>query len=164
MNRCETIGDVMAREVLTVRLDQDLHELEKLLVGHRIHGVPVVDGAQRIVGVVSQTDLLAWHFETGVDGVPFYDQPVAVPGLGLPLRVDDTRTASVAEIMSPMIHAIGPEHPIAEAASRMLAERIHRLIVVDEGFRVVGQVSAFDLLRGLPGVSAPPQRTPVRRA
>jgi CBS domain-containing protein len=51
-----------------------------------------------------------------------------------------------------VIHAIGPDQPVAEAARRMIRERIHRLVVVDGNFRVVGMLSALDLLRALDGV------------
>ena len=56
--------------------------------------------------------------------------------------------------MSPLIHCIGPEKTLAEAAARMVREHIHRLVVVDESYAVVGILSATDLLRAVPGVDA----------
>lgn len=148
------VKDLMTSDVTVIREDREVHELEKLLLEQRIHGVPVVDAHDRIIGVVSQTDLLKWHFETGVDGLPFHAEihgAKATRGLHL----SDIRTARVAEIMSPLIHVIGPESSVQEAASRLTRERIHRLIVVDADFRVLGVLSALDVLAALPGVEPP---------
>jgi len=148
------VRDRLTRAATVIQQDQDIHELEKLLLREQVHGVPVVDGQKRLVGVVSQTDLIAWHFETGVDGASFYDQQVLVvgeEGLGA-VRSSEIRTAPISEIMSPVVYCIGPDRPIEEAAAMMLDKRVHRLIVVDEDLRVAGVISAIDLLSAVPGV------------
>ena len=65
------VEDMMVKDVRTVRSDADVHELSKLLLKEKIHGVPVVDPEGRLVGVVSQTDLLGWHFGRASTGRPF---------------------------------------------------------------------------------------------
>ncbi len=151
------VRDVMTDDVATVGVDCDVHELEKLLVERGIHGAPVVDGELRLVGVVSQTDLLSWHYELGVDGSTFYqDSDVKVgeaSDIGS-LRVTDIKQASVTEVMSPVTHVIGPDESAGYAASRMMELGVHRLIVVDDRHHVVGIVSAMDLLRLVPGSTA----------
>jgi CBS-domain-containing membrane protein len=108
-----------------------------------------------LVGVISQTDLLSWHFNTGGDGAGFYDaaqvSPTEETG-GAPLRLSNIKSAPVEEIMSPVVHCVRPDRPLAVAASKMIEKRIHRLVVVDDLLHVVGLVSAIDLLRALPGV------------
>ncbi len=148
------VRDMMSTDVAVIGRESDVHELEKLLLTRGVHGVPVVDDRGRIVGVVSQTDLLAWHFQSGIDGVPFYDRPddVWIEGERPMVQVNDIRTARISEVMSPLIHCIRPERDIAEAAARMVRERIHRLVVVDPDYAVVGILSATDLLRAVPGV------------
>ena len=64
------VEELMVRDVRIVRADTDVHELEKLLLREKIHGVPVTDADGKLVGVVSQTDLLAWHFSTGAGDPP----------------------------------------------------------------------------------------------
>jgi CBS-domain-containing membrane protein len=68
------------------------------------------------------------------------------------LRLTDIRSARVSEVMSPIVYCICPDQTIALAAARMVTRKIHRLIVVDESGRVMGIVTASDLLRTLPGV------------
>ena len=168
-----TVGHIMTRDVELVRRDSDVHELEKLLLARKVHGVPVVDSEGVLVGVISQTDLLAWHFNTGIDGAGFYDaselsaDPREIDGAGFydaselsaaedtsgtALRLSNIKSAPVEELMSPVVQCIGPDRPLAVAASKMIEKRIHRLVVVDDRLHVVGLVSAIDLLRAVPGV------------
>jgi CBS-domain-containing membrane protein len=148
--KARLVEELMEREVRTVRTDADVHELEKLLLREKIHGAPVVDPEGRLVGVVSQTDLLAWHFDTGVDGATYHQRSPQGPPRGL--RFADIKTASVEEVMSPVVHCIRPDQSVALAAARMIDRRVHRLIVVDEEARVLGILSAIDVLRGMPEV------------
>jgi CBS domain-containing protein len=132
----------------------DVHELEQLFLERRIHGAPVVDAESRLVGVVSQTDLLAWHYSSGHDGGGFYDDDDRRLDRDLRgLRLADIRTAPVSEVMTPLVHAVRPDNTVAEAAARMIRHRIHRMVVVDERLHVLGIVSAMDLLRLVPGVA-----------
>jgi CBS domain-containing protein len=146
------VRDLMVHDAAVIRADRDVHELEQLLLRERIHGVPVVDNDGRLVGVVSQTDLLEWHYATGVDGATFYDAPRLHGTAGGSARLSDIRTARIDELMSPVIHCICPDQSLALAAARMLTRRVHRLIVVDEEARVLGVISALDLLHVVPGV------------
>jgi len=144
------VEELMVCDVRTVRAGSDVHELEKLLLREKIHGVPVVDADGKLVGVVSQTDLLAWHFSTGVDGATYYQAPTQRPPRGL--RFTDIKTALVEEVMSPVVHCICPDQPVTLAAARMIERKVHRLIVVDEEAQVLGIVSATDLLRAVPEI------------
>src|SRR5512138_2012405 len=95
------VSDLMTRGAVVVRNDMDVHELEKLFLEHKIHGAPVVDDAKRLVGVVSQTDLLAWHYQSGHDAAGFYEE-ADLRGELRGLRLTDVRTAPVAEVMTPI--------------------------------------------------------------
>jgi CBS domain-containing protein len=155
------VEELMVRDVRTVRADTDVHELEKLLLRERIHGVPVVDGDGKLVGVVSQTDLLAWHFSTAVDGATYYQTAGQRPPRGL--RIADIKTAPVEEVMSPVVHCICPDQPVTLAAARMIERKVHRLIVVDEDAQVLGIVSATDLLRAVPEIEEALERARQER-
>jgi CBS-domain-containing membrane protein len=149
-----TIDDLMIRDVAVIRSDADVHELEQKLLRDGIHGMPVVDGDGTLVGVVSQTDLIAWHYFSGVDGSAYYGADSSMPSKEEygDLRLTDIRSAKVAEVMSPVVYCVCPDQSIALAAARMIARQIHRLIVVDLAGRVLGTISAIDLLRALPGI------------
>ncbi len=149
------VADLMTRDVAVINHKSDVHELEKLLLEKRVHGLPVVNDEGVLVGVISQTDLLAWHYNSGVDGGAFYDTSrfhVTDEASMAGLRLTDIQTAPVEEVMSPLVHCIRADLPIAVAASTMVDQRIHRLVVVDETLRVKGVISALDILRAIPGV------------
>ena len=148
------VSDLMTSDVVTVKKDMEVHELEQLFLAKGIHGAPVVDERDRLVGVVSQTDLLAWHYQTGHDGGGFYE-PADLRGADRMrgLHVSDVRTASVSEFMTPLVHAVRPDNSAAEATARMVRHKIHRLVVVDADLHVKGILSAMDLLRLIPGVA-----------
>ena len=146
------VSDYMQKDVAVIRSGADVHELEKLLLEERIHGVPVVDDVGRLVGVVSQTDLLNWHYTTGVDTASFYQDSDLHEVDDPTIRLTDIRTARVSELMSPIIHCVCENQSIQLAAARMLVRHVHRLVVVDEEGRVLGILSATDLLRAVPGV------------
>ena len=148
--KAQRVEDLMVRAVRTVRSDADVHELEKLLLKEKIHGVPVVDPDGRLVGVVSQTDLLTWHFTEGVDGASFDPGSDQRPPRGL--RFADIRTARVEEVMSPVVRCVLPDDSVTLAAARMIEHKVHRLVVVDEDAQVLGILSAKDLLRAIPEV------------
>lgn len=169
------VKEFMSTNVVTIRQDAEVHELEKLFLEYRIHGVPVVDESDRLVGVVSQSDLISWHYELGIDGAGFYDMPQLQPESPedeanpelerlseeeakeetLPLA--DIRTATVAEVMTPLVHAIREDNSAIEAAARMLRHGIHRLVVVSGDLKVLGIICAMDLLRLIPGVEDLPK-------
>jgi CBS domain-containing protein len=149
------VRDLMTTDVFVARSESEIHELEKAFLEQRIHGAPVVDDEGKLVGVVSQTDLLSWHFSNGVDGSSFYQGPeIPRDDAVRDLRVSDIRTAKVSEVMTPLVHAIQEESTAGEAAERMVRHRIHRLVVVDPALRVKGILSAMDLLRLLPGIGS----------
>jgi len=149
-----SVEEVMSRDVAVIRSDSDVHELEQKLLRDGIHGMPVVDADEKLVGVVSQTDLIAWHYFSGVDGPAYYRPEESVPSREEygDLRLTDIRSATVAEVMSPVVYCICPDQSITLAAARMIERQIHRLVVADLEGRVLGTVSAIDLLRALPGI------------
>jgi len=165
MGSAKRVEELMIREVAVIRADADVHELEKMLIEARIHGMPVVDAEGMLVGVVSQSDLIAWHYFAGVDGTGFYGSVDFLPrGEDSSLPLTDIRTAAVSEVMSPIVYCICPDQSIALAAARMITRRIHRLIVVDETGRVDGIVTATDLLRTLPGVERALEEAEIEKA
>jgi CBS domain-containing protein len=138
------IADIMSTEVVTVSPGTSLKDVAQLLIDHKISGVPVVDDAGGVLGVVSETDLIVKE-----RGVPRdHGGPLAwlVDPIDLSERVKlEARIAGQA-MTSPAV-TIAPRRPISAAAERMLERRINRLPVVSDGGRLVGIVTRADLVR-----------------
>ena len=121
------VGDVMTTDPITVDVDATVEAAEQLLAVHRISGLPVVDAAGHLVGVLSRTDLF---LEGGVASSQL------VRGRASGLRV--------GEIMSSPALTVGLSGTLAEAARIMRDERVHRLVIVDEHDDPIGVLSASD--------------------
>ncbi|MFB6835745.1 CBS domain-containing protein [Streptomyces sp. NPDC056361] len=139
--RHRRIGELMTREVVSVRGDAPFKEIVRILSLHRVTAVPVVDGANRVIGVVSEGDLLR---KTADRAAAPGDMP-AVPGLGAWERAKAEGTRA-EELMSAPPVCARPEWTAVEAARLMEVQGVKRLVVVDDGDRLVGIVSRRDLL------------------
>lgn len=145
--------DVMNPDVLTVRDDMSVTDLAEFLTDNEISGAPVEDAENRLIGVVSLTDVAAAF--TGQRDQAVLDHPE--PDFYLRsweekfnaedlagLRVADSE-ATVGEIMTPSIFAIDEEMPVSRVAEKMIHSHIHRLLVTRDR-KVVGIVTTSDLL------------------
>ena len=126
-----------------------------ILSDNRILGAPVVDSKQRLVGVVSASDILANELHVGHEVVTereYYCRPdLATRGelRGSGMHIEEYADALVRDIMTPVIISAPPDATVAELADLMGVNRIHRVLVVEDD-RLVGVVSALDLLAYLP--------------
>jgi CBS-domain-containing membrane protein len=119
----------MTLDPIVVDVDASIEEARRLLNANSISGLPVVDGAGSLVGVISQTDF-----------VSVMDSPVG--------RLIRTRSSGlrVGELMSSPAVTIPMTGSLVEAARVMLGARVHRLVATDEAGRPVGVLSAIDFV------------------
>ncbi len=136
------VADVMTRNVIAVREAATFKEIAAKLRDEHISAFPVIDDDSKVIGVVSEGDLIAKEAAAG-DGQA-YTGPLA--GLLRRHELDKARGVTAGELMSKPPMTIGLEDPVAEAAQVMYDHRIKRLPVVDAEGRLVGIVSRTDVL------------------
>ena len=149
------VDDVMTRTVFTVGPTTTIEQAAKLMVERRVSGLPVVDGAGAVVGIVSEGDLIVrqrpaerltwWRM--------FFDD-----GEGLARDYRKRIGTVVGDVMTQAVIAVGPEVDVSVAAQLLHTRNIRRLPVVAEG-KLVGIVSRGDLVRLL---AAPRPAAPAR--
>lgn len=143
------VGDVMSRDLITATPDTPLTEVIKTLAEKRISGLPVVDQAGKLVGVISETDLM-WQ-ESGVTPPAYIMLLDSVIYLENPAQYErDLHKAlgqTVGEVMSRDPITIAPTKTLSEAARLMHERKIHRLPVLDAEGRVVGLLTRGDIIR-----------------
>ncbi|KOG70139.1 MULTISPECIES: CBS domain-containing protein [Streptomyces] len=139
------IDQVMNRDVVTTSPEVPFKEVADLLARHAISGVPVVDRDDKVLGVVSETDLMS-HQAARDDDAPR-------PWYALRRRAKSARAArtkaggrTAGDLMTSPAVTIGPRRTVAEAARTMAAHRVERLPVIDEEGRLMGIVTRSDLL------------------
>jgi len=141
--RKHTVAEVMTTDVVSVPESAGYKEIVEALANREVSAVPVVDDDGRVIGIVSEADLL---FKAQYAGQP---QPTA--RLWDRKRVRTARTKAgadtAADLMSSPAIAINPRDKVTTAAKLMDAEKVKRLPVVDEHGQLVGIVSRGDVLR-----------------
>ncbi|MBO1334414.1 CBS domain-containing protein [Streptomyces sp. VRA16 Mangrove soil] len=142
------VGSVMVGDVIRVQDGTPFKEVARLLNRHRISGLPVVDENERVVGVISETDLLTRETQTE-DRFGHARRPHRPGSWGRAGRTErrkgQARTAG--QLMSAPPVTVHAEDTIAEAARVMAHHKVERLPVIDEEERLVGIVTRRDLLQ-----------------
>jgi CBS domain-containing membrane protein len=138
------VRDVMTKNVISIRADADFNEVTNLLSEHRISGLPVVDEDERVIGVITEADVLSM---AGMrKGHAFKD--IVRHLLGEPLsRPRESRR--LRDVMSSPAITTGPASDIREAAMTLDEKRIKRLPVVDEQGRLLGVIARADIVKAI---------------
>jgi len=117
--------DLMTKEVITVNEEMSVVNLAKILCENKISGVPVVDKDKKLVGVVTEKDLINIIFSGNV------------------------RNTKVGDIMSRNIIKFTPDTDIDKIALAISEKNVRRVIIVDDKDKVVGIVSRRDIIKML---------------
>jgi CBS domain-containing protein len=135
-----TVSEVMTRNVITATPETKFKEVVRLLEENRVSGLPVVDRSGKLVGVISEADLLNKAEKREPDAYVLESRRH---------RLDRSRASAldVAAAMSRDVVTVRADAPIALAAREMHARGYKRLPVVDAKGRLVGIVSRGDVLK-----------------
>ena len=147
----KTVADVMTRAPLTVRPETSITEVIQALAERKISGLPVVDQTGKLVGVISETDLM-WQ-ETGVTPPAYIMILDSVIYLENPTRYQkDLHKAlgqTAGEVMSRDPITTTADKPLPDAARVMHDRNIRRLPVLDGAGKVVGILTRGDIVRAM---------------
>ena len=142
--------DIMTTEVYSVREETDIKELAKLFVKYRVTAMPVVDADGRLVGMVSQTDLVEQdkplHIPTVIslfDWVIYLESEKSFQE-----QVERVTARKVGDICTREPVTCSPETPVNDIASLMVDNKVHLVPVVDDE-ALVGVVARLDLIRSM---------------
>ncbi len=142
--------NIMTTDVLTVSPETSISELSKLLENRKIGGVPVVDQDGRLVGVITQNDL--------VERARDLEMPPAINILDLHIylqipshlfhKVEKMLGTTVGDCMTENPVTVAPDTPVSKVAALMAKQKVHTLPVV-EGTKLVGIIGKMDLVRAM---------------
>jgi CBS domain-containing membrane protein len=138
------VRDVMTQNVIKVREDADINEVATLLSENRISGLPVVDSQDRVIGMITEADVLAM---VGMKKEHSF-KDVIRHLLGEPLS-GPKRSKRLRDVMTKPAITAGPEADIREIALTLDEKRIKRLPVVDEQGKLIGVISRADIVRAI---------------
>ena len=135
------VADVMNRDVVVVSPRMPLKEVARVLVNRHFSGVPVVDDDGKVLGVVSEGDILV------KERAPGGASSIFGRALELETWADKHEARDAGGAMTAPAVTIGPARSVSEAAGLMLDRAVNRLPVVDADGKLVGIVTRADLVR-----------------
>jgi CBS-domain-containing membrane protein len=140
----DRVADVMTGKVVTTHPETPLGEVVRTLLDRDFRALPVVDAAGRLVGIVTNRDLVE---RGGLSGRLELLSALREPALERELAASGARRRSVADVMTRQVNAVGPDVALEQAAHLMATRHIKRLPVVDAKGLLLGIVSRVDVLR-----------------
>jgi len=140
------VGDFMTTRVVTIHPDSPIMDAAQLMLKHHFSGLPVVDDNGRVVGIVTEHDLLRRTDRPGSQQ-PYWLQQM-IEGAAVAKEAVCFNEAKVKEVMTPDPLVVMEDTPIEDVCRMMQQRSIKRLPVVRDG-RLVGIVSRADLVRAL---------------
>lgn len=145
-----TAHDIMNPDVISVRPEEKVEDVLKILTERNISGVPVINGEGCVIGIVTERDLLVYSRNLGVFPLDF--APFVLPRTSFPETVSYENKAhiylntKVEEVMSRKVITAKETDTWREVASLMTKKTINRIPVVNDQGKLIGIITRNDLL------------------
>lgn len=145
-----TARDIMTTEVVTVSPEMSIRELATVFARSAISGAPVVDGGGRLVGIVTEGDIIVQdadlHFPHYIQ---IFESIIYVESVRkFEERFRKAFGARVEDIMSREVMTVAPTTTLHEIATLMADRNVNRVPVLD-GDRLVGIITRADIVRAM---------------
>jgi CBS domain-containing protein len=144
------VRDFMSKHVVAVNPSDPVGDALKLMVENGVSALPVVDGHERCVGMLSSTDLLQLALQLGGE----LEALNTSEGLNHEMLIEKLEHTGfsnqvVTEVMTHVAVTVQPETTMVAAAAAMIRNRVHRLAVTDGKGKLAGLISTMDIVRAL---------------
>ncbi|XOF34212.1 MAG: CBS domain-containing protein [Candidatus Electrothrix sp. YB6] len=140
--------DLMTENVIAVTRDTEVRELARILTENKISGAPVLDGEGKLIGVVTESDLIFQnkkvHIPTAVailDAFFFLESPEKMEK-----EMKKMAGVTVGDIYADKVISVQQGTPLDELATLMAEKKIHTLPVLDRD-KLVGVIGKSDIIR-----------------
>jgi CBS-domain-containing membrane protein len=145
-----TAKDIMTKDVVTVKAETSIEELSSLLVKNQISGVPVVDDAGTLYGIVTENDLISRNKRLHIPTViSFLDAAIYLESSKkFEEEVKRMAATKVGDICARKVVTITEDTTVVDIATIMADKKVHLLPVVKNG-KVVGIVGKRDVVKAV---------------
>lgn len=144
--------DIMTEDPVAVYRSASLHAIAEAFDTNEISGLPVLDESDRVIGIVSKTDVIHRCLEGppgAREGMEFWDKLRVERSSSRDLNPEDLGVAEDFMSIEPV--TVGPDESVASVARLMAEERVHRVAVVDGERHLLGIITSLDMMRVFPG-------------
>ena len=147
-----TARDFMTKEVITIKPEATVEELARLLIKHKISGVPVVDDKKKFIGIVTENDLISQNKRLHIPTVMrLFDAFIMLESPGrIEKEIKRMTAITVNDIYTKEAITVTEGTPVQDLATIMSKKRVH-LIPVVEGKKILGIIGKIDLIKGITG-------------
>ena len=142
--------DIMTKDVITARPEDGVEETARIMVEHKISGIPVVNEEKQLLGIVSETDMMiragdlqAPFYITLFDSIIYVDNPIRYQQ-----DVKKFSAARIEDMMTKKVYSVDEDAEINEIVKIMRKHNINRVPVLRHG-KLVGLITRNDLLKAL---------------
>lgn len=143
--------EIMTKDVLTINQDEKVSKATEILLSHKISGLPVVDEENKVVGVISETDLIFRDKEIHI--------PAYLPLLGGFIMLESIKKFEkhlkkassnvIKDVMTAPAVIIDQETEVSKIIDIMITKGVNRLPVVDSEKKIVGIIARSDILKSI---------------
>lgn len=142
------VSDIMVTDVVTVNEDTPVSAIAECLFNRGITGVPVVDGNGKLVGIITEGDLIVrtarLHYPTYIQ---FLDSLIYVQGTKkYEMELQKALATTAKDLMTTQVLTVTPDTDINDLATMMFEERVNPVPVTQDD-KLVGIVSRADLIK-----------------
>lgn len=147
-----TAKDIMTKNVTTVRAATTIEELARILMEHKISGVPIVDDNENLIGIVTENDLISRDKRLHIPTVMrLFDAFIMLESPGkIEKEIKKMTAITVNEIYTKEVITVAEGTPVQDIATIMSEKKVH-LIPVVEGKKILGIIGKIDLIKGITG-------------
>ncbi|UCE71715.1 MAG: CBS domain-containing protein [Nitrospiraceae bacterium] len=146
-----TATDIMTKDVITATSGTTVEELARLLISHKISGVPVVNDDKKLIGIVTENDLIKknkrFHIPTIIR---LFDAYFLLDSGKVEDEIKKMVATTVGEICTTKVVSIKEDTTLEEIATIMAEKHVHLLPVLRDD-EVVGIVGKADVVRSMTG-------------
>jgi CBS domain-containing protein len=147
-------ADFMQRDVVTVAPDDTLRDALALMTENHVTGLPVMNGKSRCVGLITSSDILNYEQDHADDSsesgsTQFFD-PETQQWETVPISafaLEELADVRVEEVMTRDLIRVDRNTSLKDVSRRMIDERVHRVLVMDDHANLYGIISAIDVVR-----------------
>lgn len=145
------VRDIMTKEVLTVHEDDTVEKCANILSTQNLSGLPVVDDAGKVIGIVTEGDLI--RRASRIEGPPVLEVLGGLFYLESPKqfmdKIKNSMGSTARQIMTEDVVTISPDKEVEYAATLLVRKKIKRLPVVDKEGNLIGIIARKDIMNYL---------------
>jgi CBS domain-containing protein len=143
--------DIMTSDVIVAKKDSRIQDIAKILLENRIGGVPVVDEDNKVIGIISETDII--KKESNIDTptiITLLQGVIYFPDLKkVEKEILEVASYKVEDLMSTNVTKVNEEDGFEDVANLMIKKSINRVPVVDLNNKLKGIICRYDIIKSM---------------